>query len=49
MLPVSAKALNNGVYEIKTDKEIEVLGALTELGPAGERGGGGLDRGAAHP
>ena len=28
-LPVPAKVLNNGVYEIKTDKEIEVLAALT--------------------
>jgi ABC-2 type transport system ATP-binding protein len=28
-LPVPAKVSNNGVYEIKTDKEIEVLAALT--------------------
>jgi ABC-2 type transport system ATP-binding protein len=28
-LPVPAKVLNNGVYEIKTDKEIEVLATLT--------------------
>ena len=28
-LPVPAKVLNNGVYEVKTDREIEVLGALT--------------------
>jgi ABC-2 type transport system ATP-binding protein len=28
-LPVSANVLNNGVYEIKTDKEIEVLASLT--------------------
>jgi len=28
-LPVPAKVLNNGVYELKTDKEIEVLAALT--------------------
>jgi ABC-2 type transport system ATP-binding protein len=28
-LPVPATVLNNGVYEIKTDKEIEVLAALT--------------------
>ena len=28
-LPVPAKVLNNGVYEIKTDKEIELLAALT--------------------
>jgi ABC-2 type transport system ATP-binding protein len=29
ILPVPAKAVNNGAYEIKTDKEIEVLAALT--------------------
>jgi ABC-2 type transport system ATP-binding protein len=29
MLPVPATVSNNGVYEIKTDKEIEVLAALT--------------------
>jgi ABC-2 type transport system ATP-binding protein len=28
-LPIRAKVSNNGVYEIKTDKEIEVLAALT--------------------
>ncbi len=28
-LPVPAKVSNNGVYEIRTDKEIEVLAALT--------------------
>jgi ABC-2 type transport system ATP-binding protein len=28
-LPVPAKVTNNGVYEIKTDQEIEVLATLT--------------------